>query len=257
MGCFPYVSIPWTNISGKKKSMIWEGNLAKGLAELHFLLNHFSFSYFISCISKKGRELCSAFCYYIKHMGLEVCALIEREVASCLLSVGDKGAFSLCVSFWMNPWTLVFIRRVGVVGGEKHFSGVECILYTDQWSHERTGRIALAIFGMKGNSGLFRQLELIFGEEGLAWLLFSWRKTWGGKAWTKPSMHTLFTRYEDWRRIVISTCLWLLISSPVHMRKCSGGTEWLVSHWYVVRICGGTVSHWKASHILWTIYSAL
>lgn len=83
----------------KKKSMIWEGNLAKGLAELHFLLNHFSFSYFISCISKKGRELCSAFCYYIKHMGLEVCALIEREVASCLLSVGDKGAFSLCVSF--------------------------------------------------------------------------------------------------------------------------------------------------------------
>lgn len=151
-------------LTEKKKSLICKGNLAKGLAELHFLLNRFSFSYFISFFWDKGRELCFAFCCYIKHMGLGVCGLMEQEVASCLLSGGDKGAFSLCVSFWTNPWSLVLIRRAGEVGGEKHFSGVECIFYTDQWSHEYTGHFALAIFGMKGNSGLFRQPEVIFGK---------------------------------------------------------------------------------------------
>lgn len=101
-----------------------------GSCRATFLPNCFSFSYYVSCIWSVGRELVLTFCCCIRQMGLELCGLIGWEVAFCLLSVGDKGAFSPHRSFWNSPSSLVLEKRVGEVGGEKRVSGAECIYYT-------------------------------------------------------------------------------------------------------------------------------
>lgn len=129
MRCFPYFSIAWTNISGKQT---WFGKVTLLRILQSYILAKPVFIFLFHFLHLKQGEGIVPLSCCIKQMGLEVYGLVEEEAASCLLSVEDKGAFSLHGSFWKNPWILVLVR----VGGERDFPGVDCILYTDKWSRE-------------------------------------------------------------------------------------------------------------------------